>query len=282
MSIVKQLLDPQKICHIFKRGFRVGYCPVCGERTLFFKTGDWLRDHFFCVRCRSIPRGRALFLVLSEQFPNWRELIIHESSPGSPTYEFFSAANANYVPTRFFPNIAPGTTHHGFRCEDLARQTFGNETFDMVVTQDVLEHLLEPGAAFREIARTLKPGGVHLFTVPWYHWQETRIRARMNNNVIEYLETPEYHDNLVDAKGALVVTEWGKDLCDTIYASSGMTTTVVRIFDRRCGIEAQFIEVFISRKYANGGNYLLNRWNAQFSELEDNKTSALIGYPVEV
>ncbi len=32
------------------------------------------------------------------------------------------------------------------------------------LTQDVFEHLFDPAAAFREIARTLQPGGAHVFT----------------------------------------------------------------------------------------------------------------------
>jgi SAM-dependent methyltransferase len=190
-------------------------------------------------------------------------MVIHESSPCGPTFSRFSLECANYAPTYFYPGISLGSFHNGCRCEDLARQTFADESFDIVITQDVLEHLLEPCTAFREIARTLKPGGVHLFTVPWFYWQETKIRARLRNNVVEYLEKPEYHGNPVDAEGALVVTEWGRDLCDTIYASSGMTTTVMRIFSHRLGVEAQFIEVFVSRKCSHDVSGLLNRWGAQ-------------------
>ena len=50
-----------------------------------------------------------------------------------------------------------------------------------------------------------------------------------------------------------MVTEWGADFCDFIFQSSGLTTTVVHIRDRRRGIEAEFIEVFISRKAATDG-----------------------------
>ena len=140
-------------------------------------------------------------------------------------------------------------------------QTFDDESFDIVITQDVLEHLLEPSQSIKEICRTLKPGGVHVFTVPWYYWQETRIRARKIDGEIEYIEEPEYHANPVDEKGALVVTEWGKDLIDTIYVSSGMTTTAIRIYDRRIGVEANFIEVFLSRKHSYKLKELTNRWS---------------------
>jgi hypothetical protein len=44
------------------------------------------------------------------------------------------------------------------------------------------------------------------------------------------------------------VTEWGDDLIDEIRCSSGLTTTAVRICDRQLGIDADFIEVFISKK----------------------------------
>lgn len=52
---------------------------------------------------------------------------------------------------------------------DAARLPFGNGIFDAVVCSEVLEHLMEPGAAMREIARVVKPGGRVLITVPnWF------------------------------------------------------------------------------------------------------------------
>jgi SAM-dependent methyltransferase len=144
--------------------------------------------------------------------------------------------------------VALGATHQGFRCEDLARQTFDDGSFDLVITQDVLEHLLEPTQAFSEISRTLRPGGAHVFTVPWHCGQETKVRARKSSAGIEYLEEPVYHGNPVDANGSLVATDWGTDLCDIIDRSSGMTTTMIHTEDSQLGIPAEFTEVFISRK----------------------------------
>ncbi len=40
--------------------------------------------------------------------------------------------------------------------EDLENQTFQNESFDIVITQDVMEHIYDPGKAFAEVARTFK------------------------------------------------------------------------------------------------------------------------------
>ena len=63
-----------------------GLCPICECPTTFKATGPWLRETLLCDPCpkqmgRSVPRERALALVLKTLRPNWRDLAIHESSP---------------------------------------------------------------------------------------------------------------------------------------------------------------------------------------------------------
>jgi SAM-dependent methyltransferase len=71
-----------------------------------------------------------------------------------------------YTVTHYYPGVAPGKIVNGIRCENLERLTFADESVDLHITQDVFEHLFDPAAAFREIARTLRPGGAHVFTPP--------------------------------------------------------------------------------------------------------------------
>jgi 2-polyprenyl-3-methyl-5-hydroxy-6-metoxy-1,4-benzoquinol methylase len=59
----------------------------------------------------------------------------------------------------------------------MMAQTFENESFDLVITSDVFEHLPDVAPAVREILRTLKPGGAHIFTVPWIRWKKTLVRT---------------------------------------------------------------------------------------------------------
>jgi len=97
--------------------------------------------------------------------------------------------------------------------------------------------------------RSLKPGGSHVFTVPWYWWKDTLISAvRGKDATIEYIEKPHYHMNPIDAEGSLVVTEWGRDVCDFIYRVSGATTTAILIENVGLGIKAEFNEAFVSAK----------------------------------
>ncbi|HEY0008668.1 MAG TPA: class I SAM-dependent methyltransferase [Tepidisphaeraceae bacterium] len=234
------------------RGANLGWCPICDKRTLFYKEGEWLRDHYKCTRCGSIPRFRAIIELLNTHFPEWRKMRIHESSPGGASSDKIARESGNnLVQSQWFADVPRGEMRDGFRSEDLEQLTFADATFDLVITQDVFEHVIDPAKAFAEIARTLKPGGAHIFTVPWYYWKPTLVRASRNETgEVVHHEKPDYHGNPIDPDGSLVTREWGTDLVDFIYRSSNLTTTVIKIIDRSKGIDAKFIEVFISRKPA--------------------------------
>ncbi|MHB8242449.1 MAG: class I SAM-dependent methyltransferase [Solirubrobacteraceae bacterium] len=47
---------------------------------------------------------------------------------------------------------------------------FADESFDLVVSLDVIEHLEDDLGALRELRRTVAPGGSLLVTVPAYQW----------------------------------------------------------------------------------------------------------------
>lgn len=232
----------------WRDGVHGGYCPICEGHTVFVKASPWLRDHYYCVRCASVPRWRAVVRVLGDRFPDWRQRALHESSPAGAASAKLARECAGYVGTHFFPDLAPGQTRDGYRCEDLTRQTFADGAFDLVVTQDVFEHVLEPERAFAEVARTLRPGGAHVFTVPWYYWKATLVRAHRDGEAVVHDLPAEYHGSPIDPRGSLVVTEWGMDLCDLILRCSGLPTTVEHLFDPGQGICGEFREVFVSRK----------------------------------
>jgi len=54
-----------------------GHCSTCDQEVTFVANHTWLRDHFLCSKCGSIPRERTLMQVIEQFFPNWRDLIIH-------------------------------------------------------------------------------------------------------------------------------------------------------------------------------------------------------------
>jgi SAM-dependent methyltransferase len=58
----------------------------------------------------------------------------------------------------------------GVQC-DLAAISLADETFDVLATRSVAEHLEFPATVFKEIARVLKPGGSAVMMCPnkWYY-----------------------------------------------------------------------------------------------------------------
>jgi len=172
----------------------------------------------------------------------------HESSPGGPLSDKLARECPAYLPSHFFPDASRGQIHRGFRCEDLMAQTFEDGSFDLVITSDVFEHLPDVAPAVREIMRTLKPGGAHIFTVPWYRWKKTLIRAVVKHGVLQYLEKPDYHGNPIDSSGSLVFTEWGMELPFLLQDWGKFPVTIHTIRDRSLGIDGEFREVFVQQK----------------------------------
>ncbi|MDQ2100452.1 MAG: class I SAM-dependent methyltransferase [Tychonema bourrellyi B0820] len=229
-----------------------GYCYTCDQEVEFSSQQKWLRDHYKCNNCGSIPRERALMYCIEKFYPQWKQLSIHETSPANRGASLKLKNNClKYQTSQYFPEFPLGETHSsGWRNEDLEHQTFADETFDLVISQDVMEHIFNPEKAFSEIARTLKPGGAHIFTVPIVNKERpSSIRATLEvNGEINYLEEAQYHGNPVNPKGSLVTRDWGYDICDFILKHSGLYTTIVYIDDISLGIRAEYIEVLISRK----------------------------------
>ncbi len=227
-----------------------GFCPVCNSESRFFSNNSWLRESLHCDNCRSISRERALMLEIEKHVPQWRGLRIHESSPnGGALSTKLKNECCNYTASQYYPSHVFGDMVGEFRNEDLERQSFADGTFDLVITQDVLEHVYDPQSAFKEICRTLADGGMHIFTVPIENKHaETQVWAEKGDDGSPiFLFYPEYHGNPIDENGSPVTMHWGYDIVNFIQAATNMDTTVITARNARCGIEGD-VEVFVSIK----------------------------------
>lgn len=191
--------------------------------------------------------------VISDYYPNWRDLAIHESSPGGRGVSIkLHNECKGYTASQFYPDITPGQVHlsSGYRCENLEKLTFSDKSFDLFISQDVMEHIFDPEAAFKEIARVLKPGGAHIFTVPLINKARTSEiwASRDESGRVTYHREPEYHGNPVDSKGSLVTMHWGYDIASFITEIAGMPTVIIAIDNIDLGIRAEYIDVLVSIK----------------------------------
>jgi SAM-dependent methyltransferase len=190
-------------------------------------------------------------LVIRELLPHWKSLDIHESSPAPRGVSKLLAAEApGYVPTHFWPNVPLGTAHKGTRCENLEAQTFASDSFDLTVTQDVMEHVFRPELVYQEIYRTLRPGGFYIHTTPIYkQLVQTEQKATLEQDgQILYLARPEYHGNPINSEGSLVTFHYGYDLAELIAKWTAFDVEIRRFVDRTHGIVAEFSEVIVCIK----------------------------------
>lgn len=184
-------------------------------------------------------------------FPAWRTAVIHESSPADRgASRKLKSQAANYIGSQYFPDVPPGMTNNGWRCENLEKLTFADASIDLHITQDVLEHIFDPAATFREIARTLRPGGMHIWTVPLVNQERpTEVCAKRGpDGRVEHLREPEYHGNPISNQGSLVTHHWGYDICEFVFRATGLFTETVYLDMIEHGIRAEYIEVLVTRK----------------------------------
>ena len=121
-----------------------------------------------------------------------------------------------YEVSEFIDGARPGDVVHGIRHENLEELTWSAEEFDIVVTTEVFEHVVDPWRAFREVRRVLRTGGRHIFTVP--DLEDTVTRSRESLPAVMHLDS-------LRPKGVPVRTDFGADLPE-LLAPYGFQTRV--------------------------------------------------------
>ncbi|HUZ09423.1 MAG TPA: methyltransferase domain-containing protein [Acidimicrobiales bacterium] len=228
-------------------------CPVCGQRTMIERFTENIRESGYCTACGAWTRIRQLAAVLIpaartitgtsvrsvvEMVP-LPDLRIYNTEAHGSLHDALAAA-PEYVCSEFFgPELRSGDRHQsGVIHQDLQELSFPDESFDVVISTDVLEHVPDPYRAHREILRVLRPGGHHVFTVPYVDGAALdQVRARLGpGSSIEHMLEPVYHDDPVrPGEGALVFTIFGLEMIPNL-ARIGFETTVYRLYDPARGL----------------------------------------------
>lgn len=120
----------------------------------------------------------------------------------------------NFQCSEYIPDLRQREQLAPIQHQDLSALTYANNSFDYVLVNDIFEHVPDLNSVFAEIARVLAPGGALLSTFPFaVRRQQHLVKAKLlENGEIEYLTEPEYHQDPVDKKGALVFKVPGWDV----------------------------------------------------------------------
>ena len=161
----------------FKRSpYLLGRCNICGNYTAFF-CGDRsrYRESLHCAECKSTSRNRSIALGLLRAIGELtgespRSIAELRWLPVGRKFQVFDAQNSFYTPDDAYPipdllrqsgSFEVETLGHG----DITRLPFAEESFDIVITSDLMEHVENDVAAHSEIRRVLRHAGVYVFTV---------------------------------------------------------------------------------------------------------------------
>jgi SAM-dependent methyltransferase len=204
---------------------QIRVCRACERRTVVVAIGDG-EEFQVCIRCRANLRYEMLAEYLRTRYRNIVGLDVLELDPDSPLRATLSAART-YTRSFYRDHVLPGTAlRNGAVFQDITRLTIPDRSLDLIVSSDVLEHVPDAAAAFRESARVLRSGGAHVFTVP--PRPATLCRASVENGRRTFLvNPPEYHLDPLDDSGILVYWEYGPDLA-TAFSIPGLAFNVVR------------------------------------------------------
>ena len=131
--------------------------------------------------------------------------------------------------------------------QDLMGLTLPNDSFDLVTTNEVIEHVPDIDRALVEVARVLKPGGWHVGTFPFrYLDNASDLRTKIVDGQVVHLREPEWHGNPVDPSGGSLVFETpGWDIVDRAL-SAGFSEAHMRwIMSERHGILGADTGIFV-------------------------------------
>jgi SAM-dependent methyltransferase len=148
-------------------------CTVCGSLTVARVHGPNLRETCRCGRCGAINRHRQIGAVacgavgnaIGKRLTSLRllsqidKLAVYNTEASGPLHnQLFGMAK--YRCSEYFgPSHSSGELVGTVMHQDLMNLPYPNQSFDLVLSSEVLEHVARPYRAHEEIHRVLKVGG---------------------------------------------------------------------------------------------------------------------------
>jgi SAM-dependent methyltransferase len=211
-------------------------CSCCGHRDLRLRRVLWpaliqewelapaeaayidRQQGLMCARCGSNLRTMALAHALLLHFDYAGVFSDFVASPAAASLSVLEINEAGML-TRFLKRL-PRHTLIRYPESDMTKLTFADQSFDVVVHSDTLEHVPDPIAGLRECRRVLKLRGVCAYTVPIVVDRLTRSRKGL---------PPSYHGTPSNPGDHLVHTEYGADAWkDPLFAGFSECRIIAR------------------------------------------------------
>lgn len=217
-----------------------GFCSICGETSRFvldlkssIGTNVNFRERIQCPKCKLRMRMRYLASRLLDLYQTGQKVYAYERITDWYKVVSEKIGEENITGSEYFGELyQSGDKVNGILHEDAMKLSFADETFDIIVSNDVFEHVADYKVALSESSRVLKHNGKMLLSIPFdIEKEKTEIRAKIVDGEIIHLKTPAYHGNPLDSKGSLVFTDFGWDLLDVIKECGFSDVNIVLYYD---------------------------------------------------
>lgn len=213
---VSRLRAAWKLLEIRKLATAKGVCPFCGP-TIFARLNS--RDEGVrCFRCTASTVHLSVGRMIREAAPDLSGLDVCEFSSQGPLVAFLARSARSAAFSEYSSERERGSFHADVRNEDVQRLTYPDQSFDLITHSEVMEHVPDDTAAFRELRRVLRRSGCMIFTVPLSGAARTVERARLDSQgQVEHLLDPAFHtDPWRAGDGILAFRDYGKDIVERL------------------------------------------------------------------
>ena len=142
-------------------------CPICGSQNTLVKGGVVKRDKAYCSKCGSFERHRFLYFIYNFLFLNTSKKIkLLHIAPENNLYKLIKKNQLiEYVALDINPEQYPLVKE----CiqGDVRNMPFDDKSFDVIIHNQVMEHIVEEKQFIDECVRVLKDNGVMIINIPY-------------------------------------------------------------------------------------------------------------------
>lgn len=149
------------------------FCPICGKTSIFLPFGEIRRENALCPICNSLERDRFSYFIYKKFFLDTEKniKILHMAPEEYLYYLITKNKNIDYLTM----DICPDTYTYAKNCQyqNACDMTFDDNSFDIIISNQVIEHVDDDKALIKECLRVLKPGGSLFLNFPYKNIEKT-------------------------------------------------------------------------------------------------------------